>query len=142
MASTGIWRMAEAKPSILIAEDDAEIRHLIRERLESAGYQTRLVRDGAEAMAALQGWRFAGLLLDINMPHVDGFGVLEAGPRVRGFPPVLVLTARHDSADVKRAISLGARDYLTKPFSEAQLLARVKRLVRAAPSGASEDLLV
>ena len=122
--------MRDDRPAILIAEDDAEIRHLIRERLEGEGYETRLARTGPETLAALQGWTFAGLLLDINMPHIDGFGVLEARASFKTFPPVLMLTARHASADVQRALELGARDYLTKPFSEAQLLTRVKRLLR------------
>ena len=134
--------MSEGRPAILVAEDDAEIRHMIRERLEGAGYETRLTRDGSETIAALEGWTFSGLLLDINMPVIDGFGVLEARTRLRCFPPVLMLTARHASTDVQRAISMGARDYLTKPFNEVQLLARVRRLTRVAPAAVPDQFLV
>lgn len=134
--------MRDDRPAILVAEDDAEIRHLIRERLEGAGYETRLARTGPEAIAALHGWRFAALILDINMPAVDGFGVLEMKHEFARFPPVLMLTARHAAADVQRAISLGAKDYLTKPFTEIQLLTRVARLVRPPPLQPVQDELL
>ena len=122
--------MSADRLSLLVAEDDGEIRHLLRQRLEGAGYHIRLARTGEETLTALRTWIFAGVLLDINMPHTDGFGVLESRGTFRSFPPILMLTARHASADVQRAVSLGAKDYLTKPFSETQLLARVARLVR------------
>ena len=123
--------MPADRPSLLVAEDDAEIRHLLRERLEGAGYGVRLARTGEEAIDALRAGLFRGVLLDINMPQIDGFGVLESRSLFRAFPPILMLTARHASADVQRALELGAKDYLAKPFSETQLLVRVARLVRA-----------
>ena len=134
--------MRDDRPAILIAEDDSEIRHLIRERLEGAGYETRLARTGGEAVAALQAWTFAGLILDINMPELDGFGVLEAKASFRSLPPVLMLTARHAASDVQRALALGARDYLTKPFSETQLMARVRRLMRPPIPEAQDEFLI
>jgi len=116
---------------ILVAEDDAGIRDIIRTRLQMAGYQVEIARNGVEALSKLQTWRPAAVILDINMPELDGFGVLEAlGPRARE-TPILVLTARHAAEDVRRAIGLGAKDYLAKPFTESQLLARVARLLRA-----------
>jgi DNA-binding response OmpR family regulator len=116
---------------ILVAEDDAGIRDIIRTRLQAAGYNVEVARNGIEALAKITASRPAAMILDINMPELDGFGVLEsmAGHVVR--TPVLVLTARHAADDVRRAISLGAKDYLAKPFSESQLLARVARLLRA-----------
>ena len=128
----------ERRP-ILIAEDDAEIRHLIRERLESAGYETRLARTGHEALNALSGWRFAGVVLDIAMPELDGFGVLEGMRRLPDPPPVLMLTARYGANDVSRALALGARDYLTKPFSEQQLMSRMARLLRPRRTPSRHD---
>jgi two-component system OmpR family response regulator len=74
-----------------------------------------------------------GVVLDINMPGMDGFGVLEvirSDVKLRHVR-VLVLTARHAAEDVKRALSLGAKDFLTKPFNDGQLTARVARLLRA-----------
>ena len=136
--------MPERRTDILVAEDDDEVRHLIRVALERAGYRLELARDGQEALTALRRLRFDGLVLDINMPHVDGFDVLGARSNLPGFPPVLMLTARHAAGDIKRAVELGASDYLTKPFSQAQLLARVQRLTRRrspAPAAPSEMLL-
>jgi DNA-binding response OmpR family regulator len=120
------------RPRILVAEDDYSIRDLIRARLDLAGLDVQLARTGAEALDRAHAQRPDGIILDINMPELDGFGVLEALPaRADGSRiPVLVLTARHATDDVRRAVRLGAKDYLTKPFSENQLLARVTRLLR------------
>jgi DNA-binding response OmpR family regulator len=74
------------------------------------------------------------MILDINMPLMDGFSVMAQLGRDRlQALPTLVLTARHQAEDVKRAIELGARDYLAKPFAEARLLQRVARLFRRSP---------
>jgi DNA-binding response OmpR family regulator len=80
---------------ILVAEDDAGIRDIIRTRLQAAGYNVEVARNGIEALAKITASRPAAMILDINMPELDGFGVLEsmAGHVVR--TPVLVLTARH-----------------------------------------------
>ncbi len=117
---------------ILVAEDDSGVRDLIRTRLNAAGYDTHTAKTGVEALARLAELKPDGLVLDINMPELDGFGVLEAlrTETWRLRPPVLVLTARHAADDVQRAVTLGAKDYLTKPFNENQLLARVARLLR------------
>jgi two-component system OmpR family response regulator len=114
-----------SKPRILIAEDDAGIRDIIRTRLHMAGYEVETARNGVVALSKLSTWRPAA-----NMPELDGFGVLEALGQDAGLTPILVLTARHAAEDVRRAIGLGAKDYLAKPFSESQLLARVARLLR------------
>lgn len=121
-----------ANPRILVVDDEVGIRDLIRTRLRMAGYDTHTARNGAEAVQRIAELRPDGLVLDINMPEMDGFGVLEHLKAEEGAKrlPVLVLTARHDEGDVQRAVALGAKDYLTKPFSESQLLARVARLLR------------
>lgn len=129
-----------AKFRILVADDDLGVRDLIRTRLEIAGYDVHTAKTGAEALGRVRELRPNAMVLDINMPLLDGFGVLEtlktefAEKRL----PVLVLTARHAADDVRRAVGLGAKDYLTKPFSESQLLARVARLLRA-PIAVSAD---
>jgi DNA-binding response OmpR family regulator len=118
--------------TILVAEDDAPIRDLIRTQLEAAGYDVIVARTGSEAIARALNVPVQGVVLDINMPEVDGFGVLKVlqeTPSLRR-TPVLMLTARHTASDVRQALALGARDYLTKPFSEQQLVARVARLLR------------
>lgn len=70
------------------------------------------------------------MVLDINMSEMDGFGVLRTLRAQNRLVPTLVLTARHAAEDVRLAISLGAKDYLTKPFSEQQLLGRISRVLR------------
>jgi two-component system OmpR family response regulator len=122
------------RPKIVVADDDSGIRDLIRTRLEMSGYDVHTAKNGREALERIRALRPNAMVLDINMPELDGFGVLEA-LRAEGIRlPVLLLTARHAAEDVRRAVTLGAKDYLTKPFNEAQLLARVARLQRfAAP---------
>ena len=127
------------KPRILVVDDDSGIRDLIRSYLSSTGHDAELAKDGREAMAKIVWRRPDALVLDINMPEMDGFAVLSALKSlfVADPLPVLVLTARHGHDDVKRAVSLGAKDYLTKPFRKDQLLARVARLLHKAPARAS-----
>ncbi len=116
---------------ILVVDDDRAIRELVCTRLTLAGYDAFGARDGAEALERIGGLRPQAMVLDLNMPRVDGFGVLQGLGRERALRlPTLVLTARHSSADVQRAIGLGARDYLAKPFKDANLLMRVARLLR------------
>lgn len=134
------------KTRILVVDDDANIRDLIRVRLDQAGYDVHTARTGLEAISRIGELSPSAMVLDINMPEMDGFGVLAAMKQERWSLPVLVLTARHAGDDVRRAIGLGAKDYLTKPFNEAQLLARVARLLRrpltpppaAAPAKAAQ----
>lgn len=144
---------ARATPRILVIEDDAGVRDLVRTRLVLAGYDIHTAHNGAEGLRRVLELRPDAIVLDINMPEMDGFSVLRAmQERSAVRVPVLVLTARHAVEDVRQAISLGAKDYLTKPFSEAQLLARIGRLLRAPippppapappPADNSNDLLI
>jgi DNA-binding response OmpR family regulator len=122
----------QARSRILVAEDDTGVRDLIQTRLAGAGYEVHTARTGMEAMQRVLGFRPNAMVLDINMPEMDGFAVLRALRAQGRLCPTLVLTARHAAQDVRLAVSLGAKDYLTKPFTEPQLLARVGRLVRPA----------
>ena len=124
-----------AEQRILVVEDEPFVLELISTRLQIAGYIVSSARDGARAIQCLGETVPDAMVLDINMPGLDGFGVLE---QMRAVPrwsqiPTMVLTARNRSEDVQRAMSLGARDYLTKPFEDAQLLRRVARLLRKMP---------
>lgn len=130
------------RPRLLIVEDDPMVLELITIQLGLAGYQTFHAVNGKEALSRLAELRPDGMVLDINMPVMDGFAVLralktfDAGDR----PPTLVLTARHQPDDVKTAIALGARDFISKPFHEDQLLSRVRRLLRKALRPAPGDV--
>src|SRR6185437_2234938 len=118
--------------SILVAEDHADIRELLVMNLRSAGYDVSAVADGAAALAS-QSERSSDLLvLDLMMPGLDGLEVCKA-LRARGrSTPILMLTAKSTELDRVLGLELGADDYLTKPFSLAELLARVKALLRRA----------
>ena len=121
---------------ILVAEDQADIRDLIVLNLQQAGYAVDAVPDGQAALdRALDGQAGAPhdlLVLDLMMPRLDGLEVCKA-LRARGrATPILMLTAKSTELDRVLGLELGADDYLTKPFSMAELLARVKALLRRA----------
>lgn len=120
----------QPRHKILIAEDGSGVRELLRDQLKAAGYEVYSSHNGREALDRVFSVRPDGMVLDINMPEIDGFGVLKYLQSQGLLMPILVLTAGHGSDDVKKAISLGARDYLTKPFTESQIRMRVARLMR------------
>lgn len=134
-----------AARKILVVDDDESITDLLATRLAMAGYNVVTASDGFEAIRALKDQRPHAMILDINMPGLDGFGVLEHMKK-QGVhkPPTLVLTARHNAGDVEKAIRLGAKDYLAKPFNDRMLLIRVGRLLRStipiAAAGAPNTL--
>jgi DNA-binding response OmpR family regulator len=116
---------------ILVVDDSEAVRELLSIRLGVLGYTVQTARDGNQALSRVEEFRPDAMIVDISMPTLDGFGFLQRlGPeRVRQMP-TLMLTARHAQADVRRAVELGARDFLAKPFDEQQLFRRVARLMR------------
>lgn len=117
---------------ILVAEDQADIRDLIVLNLRQAGYAVAAVPDGTQALASQTERASDLLVLDLMMPGLDGLEVCKA-LRSRGrATPILMLTAKSTELDRVLGLELGADDYLTKPFSMAELLARVKALLRRA----------
>jgi DNA-binding response OmpR family regulator len=117
---------------ILIAEDQTDIRELLELNLRGAGYEVRAVSDGRQALASQADAPCDLLVLDLMMPLMDGLEVCKA-LRARGSAaPILMLTAKSTELDRVLGLELGADDYLTKPFSLAELLARVKALLRRA----------
>jgi DNA-binding response OmpR family regulator len=118
--------------SILVAEDQTDIRDLLVLNLRGAGYEVQAVADGSAALASQTDKASDLLILDLMMPGVDGLEVCKAlRARGRG-TPILMLTAKSTELDRVLGLELGADDYLTKPFSLAELLARVKALLRRA----------
>jgi len=115
---------------ILLVEDDQRIAHFIKKGLGEGGYIVDLALDGGEAIDQVAATSYDLVVLDIMLPGVDGFAVLET-IRGQGFRmPVLMLTARDATEDKVRGLDAGADDYLTKPFSFAELEARVRALLR------------
>ena len=121
-----------APASILVAEDQTDIRDLLVMNLRGAGYSVSAVGDGVAALASQNESASDLLILDLMMPGMDGLEVCKA-LRARGRnAPILMLTAKSTELDRVLGLELGADDYLTKPFSLAELLARVKALLRRA----------
>ena len=117
---------------ILVAEDQADIRELLVMNLRNANYEVLAVADGSAALASQSEQASDLLILDLMMPGMDGLEVCKT-LRARGrSTPILMLTAKSTELDRVLGLELGADDYLTKPFSLAELLARVKALLRRA----------
>ena len=124
---------------ILIIEDEPRIASFVGRGLESAGYATAVVEDGAEGLARALDDDVALVLLDVGLPSMDGFEVLR---RLRGHGsavPVIMLTARSSTRDTVDGLDSGANDYVPKPFTFDELLARIRSRLRehAAPAGTS-----
>jgi DNA-binding response OmpR family regulator len=121
--------MPAKKTTILTADDDPQILRLVTRNLELDGYEVIAVSDGQAALEQIEAHTPDLALLDIMMPRMDGFTVTQ---RVREFSsvPIMLLTARGQDQDKIRGLDLGADDYLTKPFSVEELLARVRAVLR------------
>ncbi|MEG2930728.1 MAG: response regulator transcription factor [Ruthenibacterium sp.] len=119
---------------ILIADDEPRIRSLIREHLEHAGFACDEVGDGSAALAALVAGGIDLVILDVMMPFVDGMTVLRELRAQKQTTPVIMLTARGEEYDKLSGLENGADDYMVKPFSPRELVARVKAvLTRTLP---------
>ncbi len=120
--------------TVVMADDDPEVIRLIDSQLRAGGYRTVIAFDGAQAVAEVERHRPDILVLDLMLPRMSGFDVLDA-LRQQGWdrPQVVVLSGRGREEDVMRAFAAGAADYMTKPFNVGELLVRIDRLVRVAP---------
>jgi DNA-binding response OmpR family regulator len=124
-------------PPILIADDDTDVRRLIAVLLERAGYRALEAADGREALRLLYAQRPAAVVLDVTMPGLDGWQVLERIREVSDVP-VLMLTAQGEELHRVRGLRAGADDYVPKPFGRQELLARIEALLRR--SGGNSDV--
>lgn len=135
--------MENAKLTIMVVDDEEDIRSIIRFNLERAGYEVSESAGGAAALKALRGGLCVNLLLlDVMMPDIDGFEVarqLRANDTTGGIP-IIFLTAKGDNDDVLKGFALGADDYVAKPFSLDVLLARVKAVLARTQTPAAERL--
>ena len=124
------------RPAALVVEDDDHIAHLLRFMLEREGYRVVHAADGREGLELIEtGEPPAIALLDVMLPFVDGFELVR---RLRDQAawsevPVVMLTAKTQESDIVRALNAGANDYILKPFQPAELLARLRRLVKGRP---------
>lgn len=121
--------------AILVVEDDPLIGELLKLRLEAAHYRPYWVQTGEQALMRIHDVKPELVLLDLGLPHMDGFQVLTEIRKQASLAKVkvVVLTARHNAADVQRALKLGANDFLAKPFDAVVLLKRLAK--HLAPAG-------
>jgi two-component system OmpR family response regulator len=125
---------------ILVAEDDSLLADAVARALTQTGHAVDIVRTGDAADGALLANEYDLVVLDVGLPHLDGFEVLRRLRARRNLVPVLILTVRDAPEDRVTGLDLGADDYLTKPFHLSELEARVRALIRRAHSGATSEL--
>ena len=125
--------MSDSAYTILIAEDDDSIRHALTDVLTASGYEVLALEEGLAAIHAVRERNFDLALLDVAMPGADGFQVLQAMSEERPGTPVIMLTARGEEEDRVQGLKLGADDYIVKPFSIRELLARIEAVLRRSP---------
>jgi DNA-binding response OmpR family regulator len=133
---------------ILIVEDDAEIAMLERDYLEINGFEADIIADGSQALPALQKDTYDLILLDLMLPGQNGYDICRQ-IRDKIDIPILMVTARTESADKIRGLGLGADDYIVKPFDPAELVARVRshlnryeRLTATAKGGRDDTIII
>jgi len=114
---------------VMVIEDDPDIRELLTLYFEAKGHEIESVQDGQEALAQLQHSQPDLILLDVILPKLDGWSVLSA-VRTQNTTPVILLTSLNDTDDIIKGLSLGADDYLCKPFEIRELEARIMRIFR------------
>jgi two-component system OmpR family response regulator len=124
------WKANHMAEMILIVDDEAGVRELLGDALRIAGFETSTAADGMSALTAIRNKKPDLLIIDINMPLMDGFELVERLRSTGDNTPALMLSARADRADVTRGLTLGADDYVTKPFGLEELLLRVKAILR------------
>jgi DNA-binding response OmpR family regulator len=115
---------------VVVVEDEPAIADLIRMYLSQAGYGVHIERDGAPALAAIRSMKPAAVILDVGLPTLDGVEVCRRLRAEQDWTPVLFVTARDDEVDRIVGLELGADDYVTKPFSPRELVARVTGVLR------------
>ena len=120
---------------ILLAEDERSLSRAVVALLEKNNFSVDAVYDGQEALAYLEAGNYDAVILDIMMPKLDGLEVLRRLRQRGNAIPVLMLTARSEVADKVTGLDTGANDYLTKPFSTAELMARIRAMTRSRAGG-------
>ncbi|MFE9321153.1 response regulator transcription factor [Nocardia sp. NPDC052278] len=119
-----------ANPTVLVVDDDEDVLASVERGLRLSGFQVRVARDGAEALRSVTDQAPDAVVLDMNMPVLDGAGVVTALRALGNEVPICVLSARASVDDRISGLESGADDYLTKPFVLAELVARIKALLR------------
>ena len=130
-----------AKPRVLVVEDDRSVRESVVLALSLEGYDVQSVNDGEQALEAVERELPDVIVLDVMMPVLDGLTVCRRLRARKLTVPVLMLTARHEISDRVSGLDAGADDYLVKPFSLDELLARLRALLRRTSASGNEEVL-
>lgn len=117
------------KKRILYVEDELALAHIVKDTLAARNYEVNLVSDGAEVIQAFQDFKPHLCVLDVMLPHIDGFSLGQQIRQQDAQLPILYLTAKNQTADVVKGFKSGGRDYLRKPFSLDELLVRIENLI-------------
>jgi len=131
---------SEVATRILVVEDDRRIADMVIKNLEAGGYECHLTSDGGSALADIERVKPDLVVLDLGLPGLDGLQVTRR-LRLESEVPILMLTARGSEADKLLGLEIGADDYVTKPFSIAELVARVRALLRRSTGALREKVL-
>ena len=131
--------MEEANVKILLAEDDENLGALLREYLIAKGFKTDLFVNGELALAGFKKNKYDICILDVMMPKMDGFTLAREIKKINGAIPYIFLTAKSLKEDVLEGFSIGADDYITKPFSMEELMFRIKAILRRVSTNNSSD---
>ena len=127
--------------TILVVDDEANLRATLGRTLRTEGYEVAEARDGVEAVSRLRRGGIDAVLLDLAMPRMDGFGVLEHLAGEEGAPPVIVLTAHASLENAVRAVRAGAFDFLEKPPAAEAVLLRLRRALEASRAAAAPGVV-
>ncbi len=125
---------------ILIIEDERRLAMLLRQGLEEQGFVVDMTHDGSEGQFMAENYSYDAILLDLQIPEIDGLTILKALRTQGNGVPILIITARGDVEDRIRGLNLGADDYLAKPFDLEELIARIHALIRRS-RGQSSSLI-
>ena len=127
---------------VLIVDDEPNIVDVITMALRYQGFETASASTGRDALAAVQSFRPQVMVLDVMLPDMEGFEVAERLGAERGHVPIIFLTARDATEDKLRGLTTGGDDYMTKPFSLEELVARIRVILRRSGGAASDSRLV
>ncbi len=131
----------EYKPHILLVEDESSLGFLLKENLKLAGFMIKLCKDGQEGWEAFKVEKFDICIFDVNMPKKDGFDLAKDVRKINQTVPIIFLTANSSEEDKLRGFEIGADEYITKPFSTQELIARIKAILKRTKNVQPEVLI-
>ena len=127
---------------ILVVEDESNIAHRVKMTCTDEGFSCDIAENGIEALEMMKFYEYDAVILDLILPDIDGFEVLSRVRKIKNTTPVIVLSGLNAVDDKVKCLSIGADDYLTKPFSKVELLARIYAIVRRTSGHSSSSIEV